>query len=66
MSRIPFTQARVERAVKAARKLGLRVKCIRPDGSVEVEEQDAPVLAGTGHSHLQNRPLMVNGVLTPA
>lgn len=42
--RLPFTQARIERAVKAARKLGLRVKGIRPDGTVEVEESDAPIV----------------------
>ena len=44
MARIPFTQARVERAVKAAWKLGLRVKGIRSDGTVEVEEAGASIV----------------------
>jgi hypothetical protein len=37
-ARIPFTQATVRRAIAAARKEGLHVLCIRPDGSVVVGE----------------------------
>lgn len=37
-ARIPFTQAIVRRAIAAARKEGLHVLCIRPDGSVVVGE----------------------------
>jgi hypothetical protein len=43
-ARLPFTQARIERAIKAAQKLGLRVTGIRPDGTVLVQEGDAPVV----------------------
>lgn len=46
MSRaIPFTQAKVSRAIAAAKKAGLRVTGIRPDGTVLVQEGDAPVAA---------------------
>ena len=55
MAKIPFTQARVERAVKAARKLGLRVKGIRSDGTVEVEEAGAPIVPEIGAQ--QNEPV---------
>lgn len=45
MSRaIPFTQAKVTRAIAAARKAGLRVVGIRPDGTVLVQEGDAPIV----------------------
>jgi hypothetical protein len=35
---LPFTQARVRRAVKAAESAGLRVRrvTVKPDGSIEV------------------------------
>jgi hypothetical protein len=44
---IPFTQASLRRAIKAARDSGLRVTGIRPDGTLIVGEtieslQDAP------------------------
>lgn len=46
MSRaIPFTQAKVTRAIAAAKKAGLRVVGIRPDGTVLVQEGDAPIAA---------------------
>jgi hypothetical protein len=35
---LPFTQAAVRRAIAAARKEGLHVLCIRPDGTVVVGE----------------------------
>lgn len=38
---LPFTQASLRRAIEAARKSGLRVTGIRPDGTlVVVEQQD--------------------------
>ena len=44
MSRaLPFTQAKVTRAIAAAKKAGLRVTGIRPDGTVLVQEADAPI-----------------------
>jgi hypothetical protein len=39
---IPFTQASLQRAINAARKAGLRVTGIRPDGTVLLEEGDNP------------------------
>ena len=39
---IPFTEAGLKRAIRAARKTGLRVKGIRPDGTLLVDE---PTLA---------------------
>lgn len=45
-ARLPFTQARVARAVAAAKKAGLRVIGIRPDGTVLVQEGDAPIVPG--------------------
>ena len=42
--RMSFTQARVIRAVAAARKAGLRVIGIRVDGTVLVQEGDAPIV----------------------
>jgi len=38
---LPFTQAAIRRAIQAARKAGLRVKAIRPDGTIVVDEQSA-------------------------
>jgi hypothetical protein len=38
---IPFTQAGLRRAIEAVRKAGLRVKAVRPDGTVVVDEQSA-------------------------
>lgn len=47
MARIPFTKAKVKRAIDAAREAGLRVTGIRPDGTVEVvEEGAAPIVPG--------------------
>jgi hypothetical protein len=38
---VPFTQASLRRAIEAARKSGLRVTGIRPDGTlIVVEQQD--------------------------
>ena len=39
---LPFTQAGLRRAIKAARKAGLRVKGIAPDGTVLVSDGDNP------------------------
>jgi hypothetical protein len=44
--REPFTQARLKRAISAARAAGLRVIGIRPDGTVLVQEGDAPIVPG--------------------
>jgi len=38
---LPFTPAAIRRAIQAARKAGLRVKAIRPDGTIVVDEQSA-------------------------
>jgi hypothetical protein len=43
-TRLPFTQAKVTRAIAAAKKAGLRVVGIRPDGTVLVQEGDAPIV----------------------
>ncbi len=43
-ARLPFTKARVNRAIEAAREAGLRVIGIRPDGTVLVQEGDAPIV----------------------
>jgi hypothetical protein len=37
---IAFTQASLRRAIEAARKAGLRVTGIRPDGTLLVEDRD--------------------------
>lgn len=37
---LPFTQASVRRAIAAARKSGLRVRGIGPDGTVIVQDGD--------------------------
>lgn len=42
-TRLPFTQLSVRRAIAAARKEGLRVTEIRPDGTLVVQDVDAPV-----------------------
>jgi hypothetical protein len=47
-TRVPFTKAKIKRAITAARELGLRVKGIRPDGTVEVEDTDAPIVPEIG------------------
>lgn len=39
---IRFTQASLRRAIEAARKAGLRVTGIKPDGTLIVDEQDNP------------------------
>jgi hypothetical protein len=39
---VSFTQASVRRAIEAARKAGLRVTAIRPDGTLIVDEKDSP------------------------
>ena len=39
---VSFTQASLRRAIEAARKAGLRVTAIRPDGTVIVDQQDSP------------------------
>lgn len=44
MARIPFTQAKVKRAISAAQAAGLRVVGIKPDGTVLVEGGDAPIV----------------------
>jgi hypothetical protein len=35
---IPFTKARLRRAIEAAREAGLRVTSIRPDGTLIVDD----------------------------
>jgi hypothetical protein len=39
---IPFTKARLRRAIEAAREAGLRVTGIRPDGTLIVDENPQP------------------------
>jgi hypothetical protein len=39
---LPFTEASLRRAISAARKAGLRVTGIRPDGTVIVNDGDNP------------------------
>jgi hypothetical protein len=39
---LPFTQASLQRAITAARKAGLRVTGIRPDGTLIVDEGNNP------------------------
>jgi hypothetical protein len=39
---LPFTQASLRRAIGAARKSGLRVTGIRPDGTLIVNDVDNP------------------------
>jgi hypothetical protein len=39
----PFTQAQVKRSIAAAKKCGLRVVGIRPDGTVIVYDGEAPI-----------------------
>ena len=38
---LPFTQASLRRAIAAAQKAGLRVRGIRPDGTIVVDDGDA-------------------------
>jgi hypothetical protein len=38
---VPFTQAGLRRAIEAARKAGLRVTAIRPDGTIETTEKES-------------------------
>ena len=39
---LPFTQAGLQRAIRAARNAGLRVIGIRPDGTLIVNDGDSP------------------------
>jgi hypothetical protein len=39
---LPFTQAGLQRAIRAARNTGLRVIGIRPDGTLIVNDGDNP------------------------
>ena len=43
--RARVTQAEIARAIRAAKKEGLRIYGVRPDGTVLVAEPDAPVQA---------------------
>jgi hypothetical protein len=40
---VSFTRASVRRAIEAARKAGLRVTAIRPDGTVVVNDGENPL-----------------------
>ena len=51
---LPFTQASINRAVKAARKAGLRVTGISANGTVLVQEGDEPLVIPPGME--QTRP----------
>lgn len=42
-ARAPFTKASLERAIAAAKRAGLRVTGIRADGTVLVQDSDAPI-----------------------
>lgn len=39
---LPFTQASITRRIEAARKAGLRITGILPDGTVAVNDGDSP------------------------
>ena len=41
--KLPCTQALVRRLIAAARKEGLRITAIRPDGTILVHDGDAPL-----------------------
>lgn len=41
--RLPFTQHSLRRAIAAAQKAGLRVRGIKPDGTVLVDDGTDPV-----------------------
>ena len=43
--RLPFTQAAVRRVIAAARKEGLEVAAIKPDGTIIVRPAGSPPLA---------------------
>lgn len=43
MKPLPFTQASLKRAIAAARHAGLCVTGIRPDGTLIVQDGEAPV-----------------------
>lgn len=49
--RLPFTQARIVRAIKAAEKAGKRVTGIRPDGTILVQDGDAPIAPTETQEH---------------
>jgi hypothetical protein len=40
---LPFTQIGLRRAIEAARKAGLRVTGIRPDGTLIVRDSEGPI-----------------------
>ena len=40
--KVSFTQASLRRAIEAARKAGLRVTGIRPDGTLVLEDRSNP------------------------
>lgn len=42
--KLPCTQALVRRLIAAARKEGLRITAIRPDGTILVHDGDAPLV----------------------
>jgi hypothetical protein len=50
---LPFTEASIRRAVNGARKAGLRVISIRPDGMVMVQDGDdePPLLVAKSQEH---------------
>jgi hypothetical protein len=43
LTRAPFTQAGLRRAIEAAHKAGLRVRQIRPDGTLIVDDGREPI-----------------------
>jgi hypothetical protein len=49
--RLPFTQASLCRAIKAARKEGLRVAGIRPDGTLIVHDGAETIADGALLDH---------------
>ena len=42
-TKMAFTEASIRRAAQGARKAGLRVIAIRPDGTVIVDQGDGPL-----------------------
>jgi hypothetical protein len=54
---LPFTQASLRRAIEAARKAGLQVTGIRPDGTLLVQDvENAPRTVPSGGIEEQSAP----------
>lgn len=54
---LPFTQAGLTRAIRAARAAGMRVTAICPDGTVLVDDSSGGTLASTDVGAQSGAPL---------